>query len=263
MTSSTSMPKTSLRRWRTRRRWSGPWAPTSAPPVAGSWLTRRAPSPSASEASAPGELDAVALGGGGEDALQERGLRAVPGGGGVQLAAGGEAAGGEVVGLDGADDQPFGHLVEMVAVAGVGGGELPGGAPAERAAGGERLEGAQEQGLAEVLAVGAGEDDGHRRLAEAGLGLQPLAQGRGRRGLVAERLHDADDAVAVGGRADQRLDRPVLAQDPGADGVDLVARRLLVLDQLLEQGVVELGEVLEERRRAPHARGRAFRRGSR
>ena len=36
-------------------------------------------------------------------------------------------------------------------------------------------------------------------------------------------------------------------KDPGADGIDLGARRLPVLDQLLEQVVVELGEVLEQR----------------
>ena len=80
-----------------------------------------------------------------------------------------------------------------------------------------------------------------RRLPEPRLRLQAGGKDGGRRRLVAQCLHDAHDAVAVQAGADQRLDHPVLAQHPGAERVDLGARRHPVLDQLLEQGVVVQG----------------------
>ena len=63
------------------------------------------PSPSASEASAPESLTLSRSDVGREDALGDRRLRAVPGRRLVQIAGGGEAAGGEVLGLDRADDR--------------------------------------------------------------------------------------------------------------------------------------------------------------
>ncbi len=131
-------------------------------------------------------------------------------------------------------------------VARVGGGELARRLAAEGLAGGEGRERPQEQRLADVLAVGAGEDHRERRLAETGLCLQAVAERGRRRSLVAQRLQHADDAVAVAGRADQGLDHPALPERAGADVVDLGARRRLVLDQLLEQVVVVLGQRLEQ-----------------
>ena len=61
--------------------------------------------------------------------------------------------------------------VEVVAVARVGRRQLPGRPPAERLPGGERRQRPEQQRLADVLAVGAGEDHGGRRLAEPRLPL--------------------------------------------------------------------------------------------
>ena len=145
-----------------------------------------------------------------------------------------------MVGLDRRDDPALGHLVEVVAIARVGGRQLPRRAAAERVAGGERRKRAQQQRLADVLAVGAGEDHRDRRLAEPRLVLQPVAQHRRRRRLVPERLHHPHDAVTVTGRPDQGRQHPVLAEHALAEREERVARRHPVLDQLLEQPVVEL-----------------------
>ena len=78
-TSSTSMPKTSFSRWRSTRRCSGPCTPTSAPPVAGSWVTVSAPSPSASAASEPDSLTPSRSVTGASTRCMHRRLRPVPG----------------------------------------------------------------------------------------------------------------------------------------------------------------------------------------
>ena len=241
------MPKVSLSRWRRMRRCSGPCAPTSAAPVTGSFATVSAPSPSPSEASAPESLTLSRSATGARTRCIIAGWARCHAGGSSSASVVAMTARGEVVGLDRADDHARRHLVEVAGVARVGRGQLAGGPAAELAARPERFERAQQQGLADVLAIGAGEDHGGRRFGEPGLGLEPFAQrGRGG-GLMAQRLHHPDDAVAVAGRADQRLERAVLVQETGADLVDLGARRFAVLDQLFEQVVVELGQVLEHR----------------
>ena len=76
---------------------------------------------------------------------------------------------------------------------------------------------------------------------------EPLARVLDIRRLVAERLQEPHDAVAVERGADQhRHDLPG-AQLGGEVGEDLVARRLDVLQQLLHQRVVVIGEALEHR----------------
>ena len=108
-----------------------------------------------------------------------------------------------------------------------------------------------------------------RRVRDA----EPLARILDVRRLVAKRLQEPHDAVAVQRRADQhRHDLPG-AKLGGEVGEDLVARRLDVLQQLLHQRVVVIGEPLQHgearlvaarpsrrpRARSPrssHARGR-------
>ena len=74
---------------------------------------------------------------------------------------------------------------------------------------------------------------------------EPLSCGFDKRGFVPQRLQQAEDAVAVLGRADQhRADQPV-AQLLGEIVEHLVARRRHVLEQLLHQLVVIIGELLQ------------------
>jgi hypothetical protein len=81
-----------------------------------------------------------------------------------------------------------------------------------------------------------------------GLGVLELqAPGRGvdERRLVPQRLQQAQDAVAVLGRAQQHRHDQALAQVLGEIGEHLVARGLHVGEQLLHQLVVVVGELLE------------------
>jgi hypothetical protein len=90
-----------------------------------------------------------------------------------------------VVGLHRHDDLALGHAVEMPAVARIRRAELPRRAAAECLPRRQRLQRAQPQGLAHVLAVAAGEDHGQGRLAQAGLFLEASAQCGRAGGLVA------------------------------------------------------------------------------
>ncbi len=94
------------------------------------------------------------------------------------------------------------------------------------------LERPEIRGLAHMLAVARQEDPGARLAAEA------LGQRLDPRRLVAQRLHQAEHAVAVQRRADEGRRHRALLQDPRADRVDLVRGRLAVLDDLLHQPVV-------------------------
>ena len=162
-------------------------------------------------------------------------------------AGGGEPAGGEMVGLDRADDRPLGHLVEVTAVARVGRGELAG-RRGRRAAGRRRAARARAAAASCRRACG-------RRWRRS----PPRAARRARPAPAAARAATAGAGASWRSAFITRTmplpwpAEPISAsitrfsrEDAGADGVDLVARRLAVLDQLLEQVVVELGEMLEQ-----------------
>src|SRR5690606_26315217 len=87
----------------------------------------------------------------------------------MQARGGDEAAGHKMVGLGESDDLALVDAVAGLVVASVGRGDVAGRLAAERLAGGKGFEGTQEQGLADMLAVLAGEDRGDRRLCETGL----------------------------------------------------------------------------------------------
>ncbi|MCY1301340.1 hypothetical protein D9M70_509450 [compost metagenome] len=64
--------------------------------------------------------------------------------------------------------------------------------------------------------------------------------------LMTQRLHQPHDAIGMARRADQHRDDPVFLQEPRGDRVDRVACRRPIFDQLLEQPVVELGEMFQQ-----------------
>ena len=82
------------------------------------------------------------------------------------------------------------------------------------------------------------------RLA-AGLDAEPLGGRRDARRLVAQRLEQAQHAVGAGGDADQHRADQAVAQLLGEIVEHLVARRRDVLEQLLHQLVVVVGERLQ------------------
>ena len=91
-----------------------------------------------------------------------------------------------------------------------------------------------------LLVGGDGDGGDARAKAEAEEGF------RGRRRLVPERLHQAVHAVHVGGRAEVGRDDVVVLVEVRDQRIDAVGRGGLVLDELFEEGVVEVGEVFEE-----------------
>ncbi len=85
---------------------------------------------------------------------------------------------------------------------------------------------------------------GHRIVA-IGLDAEPLRRGLDIRRLVAQRLQQPQHAVGAGGDADQhRADQPI-AQFRREIVEYLVARRRNILEQLLHQFVVVIGERLQ------------------
>ena len=116
-------------------------------------------------------------------------------------------------------------------------------------------------GVQQIGAVGdfTRKHAGHRHLAAmrgvdgleqvsdsvAALHAEPFCGVRDAGGLVAQRLHQAQHAVGARGRTEQHGADQTLAQFLGEIVEDLVARRLNVLEQLLHQLVVMVGQRLE------------------
>ena len=94
----------------------------------------------------------------------------------------------------------------------------------------------------------------HHRLADV---LPHLRRDRQRHRALEPQPHDAG---ALPGRAEEGRQRPVRLQRPRCHAVDLRGRRLLVLDQLLQQMIVEIAEAFEHLRpRLLLSRHHAFR----
>ncbi len=69
---------------------------------------------------------------------------------------------------------------------------------------------------------------------------QSFAQRRDVRHLVAQRFHQALNAISMLGRADQGRHQIVMLKNPRRDRVDVVGQWNLVFDDLLEEPVVEV-----------------------
>ena len=102
---------------------------------------------------------------------------------------------------------------------------------------------AEDAGIGEAphRAAMADLEDDRARPARA----EPLGGGVGRRRLVAQRLHQPADALRARRRAEQDRDDLAGAGLLGEIGKDRLPVRHLVHQQLLEQGVVMVGELLE------------------
>lgn len=94
--------------------------------------------------------------------------------------------------------------------------------------------------------IGAAENDRERRLGRTRLFRQPRPQDLGPGSLMAQRLQEPHDAVAMQAGSDQRLHHLVLAENPGAKGIKIVAGRSPILDDLFQQGVIEIREMVEQ-----------------
>ena len=84
-----------------------------------------------------------------------------------------------------------------------------------------------------------------RQRIVAGFGAEPRDRLGDAGRLVAQRLEQAQHAVLAGGDAEQHRDDQPLAQFLGQIVEHLVARRLDVLEQLLHQLVVVIGQRLQ------------------
>ena len=103
----------------------------------------------------------------------------------------------------------------------------------------------RQRQLAAVLQMHGLEHVAQRILGRGG--AQPFC-GFGHAGrFVAQRLHQAEHAVLARGRAQQHRTNLAFAQFPGKIVKHRIARRRDVLQQLLHQGVVMIGELFQHR----------------
>ncbi len=78
-----------------------------------------------------------------------------------------------------------------------------------------------------------------------GIEAKPLAGGLDARCLVAQRLQQSQNAIAVLGRPEQDRGDQALAELARQIGKDPVARRLHIVEKLLQELVIIVGEALE------------------